>query len=137
VDVDGPKIQRELTALGGVNRVDPSEHVGPLAQKPPSVRAVWLNDLKSPPEITERWGSATEARTSPQADIADFIMPKLAEPGILQGGRALGILEHLIADIIPTFQDSHELHALAEAVIATEIDRRRALLERLHRGIAA
>jgi hypothetical protein len=134
--VESPKIQRELPALG-VSRTDGLERVGPLAQKPPSADATWLNDLKSLPEIVERRGSAAEARTSPQADIADFIMPKLAEPGILQGGRALGILEHLIADIIPTFQDSHELRALAEAVIATEINRRRALLEQLHRGIAA
>jgi hypothetical protein len=76
-------------------------------------------------------------RNSPSEDITDFIMPRLAEPALLQAGRSLAILEELIGAIIPTFEDSQEFQSVASAVIHTEIARRRDLQERLHRGISA
>jgi len=76
-------------------------------------------------------------RNSPSQDIADFIMPKLAEPGLLQAGRSLIILEELMGTILPTFEDSEEFQSVATAVIHSEITRRRDLQERLHRGISA
>jgi hypothetical protein len=132
--VETNNIRRELPAAG-VNRIDGAERVGSVAPRP-LADATTRPDDRNLPDIGERPANAAAGRTSPQADIADFIMPKLAEPGIMQGGRALGILEHLVADVIPTFQESHELRALAEAAITTEIARRRELIEQLHRGIA-
>jgi hypothetical protein len=76
-------------------------------------------------------------RNSPSQDIADFIMPRLAEPALLQAGRSLRILEELMGTIIPTFADSEEFQSVATAVIHSEIARRRDLQERLHRGISA
>jgi len=76
-------------------------------------------------------------RNSPSQDIADFIMPRLAEPALLQAGRSLMILEELMGTIIPTFEDSEEFQSVATAVIHSEIARRRDLQERLHRGISA
>jgi hypothetical protein len=76
-------------------------------------------------------------RNSPSQDIADFIMPRLAEPALLQAGRSLRILEELMGTIIPTFGDSEEFQSVATAVIHSEIARRRDLQERLHRGISA
>ena len=70
-------------------------------------------------------------------EIADFVMPRLAEPGLLQGWRSLAILEELMGAIAPTFEDSEEFRAVAKAVIHTEIVRRRHLQDRLHRGISA
>ena len=129
------KIHRDLPAVGGI-RIDGAERVGSVARKPLVDGATRLDDFGKSPEVGERPANAAAGRSSPQADIADFIMPKLAEPGIMQGGRALGILEHLIADIIPTFQESHELRALAETTITIEIASRRELIEQLHREIA-
>jgi hypothetical protein len=76
-------------------------------------------------------------RNSPSQDIADFIMPRLAEPALLQAGRSLVLLEELMGTIIPTFEDSEEFQSVATAVIHSEIARRRDLQERLHRGISA
>jgi hypothetical protein len=76
-------------------------------------------------------------RNSPSQDIADFIMPRLAEPSLLQAGRSLMILEELMETIIPSFEDSEEFQSVATAVIHAEIARRRDLQERLHRGISA
>jgi hypothetical protein len=76
-------------------------------------------------------------RNSPSQDIADFIMPRLAEPSLLQAGRSLMILEELMGTIIPRFDDSEEFQSVATAVIHSEITRRRDLQERLHRGISA
>jgi len=76
-------------------------------------------------------------RHSPSQDIADFIMPRLAEPALLQVGRSLMILEQLMGTIIPTFEDSEEFQSVAAAVVHSEIARRRDLQERLHRGISA
>jgi hypothetical protein len=76
-------------------------------------------------------------RNSPSQDIADFIMPRLAEPALLQAGRSLRILEELMGTILPSFQESEEFQSVATAVIHSEITRRRDLQERLHRGISA
>ncbi|MBV9564302.1 MAG: hypothetical protein JOY90_28255 [Bradyrhizobium sp.] len=130
------KIQRELPAAAGVSGVDGAERVGPVARRQIVDGAARLDDFRTPAEIGERPADDASGRRSPQADIADFIMPRLAEPQILQSGRALGILEQLVADIVPTFEESHELRSLAQAVLTTEIARRRELIEQLHRGIA-
>jgi hypothetical protein len=83
------------------------------------------------------FGDPSAERNSPSQDIADFIMPRLAEPALLQAGRSLMILEELMGTIIPTFEDSEEFQSVATAVIHAEIARRRDLQEKLHRGISA
>jgi hypothetical protein len=70
-------------------------------------------------------------RNSPSQDIADFIMPRLAEPALLQAGRSLRILEELMGTILPTFE-SEEFQSVATAIVHLEIRRRRDLLERFH-----
>jgi hypothetical protein len=73
---------------------------------------------------------------SPEAYIVDFIEPRMSDPSAFLGGRSLSILERLVSDIIPTFDDSEELRSLAGAVIADEIERHRELATRVHSGIA-
>jgi hypothetical protein len=77
------------------------------------------------------------SRSGPAEDLADFIMPKLGRPAVLQSGRALEILEELVGAILPTFNDSQEFQSVATAVVRSEIARRRDLQDRLHQGISA
>jgi len=69
--------------------------------------------------------------------VADFVRPRLSDPGVLRSPRSVAILEHLVADILPRLNDGEELRALAGAIIAEEIARHRDLLSRIHAGIAA
>jgi hypothetical protein len=101
-----------------------------------STNATEVDEFSAVLKVAERRLSAVEARTSPNEDLADFIMPRLTQPAILQGGRSLAILEHLVTSVIPSFEESHQLRSLATAAIAAEISRRRDLLDRLHQGIA-
>jgi len=73
---------------------------------------------------------------SPRQWVADFVMPRISDPTLFQGSRSVWILERLASDILPTLDESEELRSLAGVVIADEIERHRALLARLHGGIA-
>jgi hypothetical protein len=88
-------------------------------------------------EVVDGRSSSRIRQSSPSAEIADLIMPKLSDPAVLHNSRALGILEHLMANIIPTFTESKELRAIAVAVITTEIARRRELRDLTDGGIAS
>ncbi|HLK82471.1 MAG TPA: hypothetical protein VKT99_13410 [Xanthobacteraceae bacterium] len=74
---------------------------------------------------------------SPHQCIVDFVMPRISDPTIFQGGRSISILEQLASEILPHLEESDELRSLAGAIIADEIARHRELLIRLHSGIAA
>jgi hypothetical protein len=81
--------------------------------------------------------ATSAAARSPRRYIADFVMPKIFDPSVLQSERSVSILERLAANILPNLEDGEELRALAGALIADEIARHRDLLTRLHNGIAA
>jgi hypothetical protein len=86
--------------------------------------------------VTGRRTSAAAIR-SPHQCIVDFVMPRISDPTIFQGGRSISILEQLASDILPNLEESNELRSLAGAIIADEITRHRELLTRLYAGIAA
>jgi hypothetical protein len=118
---------------GDVSRLPEVQQLSPQLRRSRGKADAEFDD----PEVVDGRPSSHVTRSSPGAEIADFIMPKLSDPAILHSSRALGILEHLMADIIPTFTESKELRAIAVAVITTEIARRRDLLDHIHRGIAS
>jgi hypothetical protein len=128
--VDSRRIQNEPADVG-LDRLSP-----PGAEPDAGANAAGFEEFTALLKVAEGRVSGLAARTSPSEDLADFIMPRLSQPAILQGGRSLAILEHLVTAVIPTFEESHQLRSLAMAVIAAEITRRRDLLDRLHRGIA-
>lgn len=128
--MDSRRIQNEPVEFG-LDRLDP-----PTGVPSTGASAAEVDEFSALLKVAERRLSAVEARTSPNEDLADFIMPRLTRPAILQGGRSLAILEHLVAAVIPSLEESHQLRSLATAAIAAEITRRRDLLDRLHQGIA-
>jgi hypothetical protein len=101
------------------------------APKPASHR-----DFETLISIAGRRASASTGR-SPHQCIIDFVMPRISDPTVFQGGRPISILERLASDILPNLEENDELRSLAGAVIADEIARHRELLMRLHSGIAA
>jgi len=76
-------------------------------------------------------------RLSPSRSIAEFVTPRLSDPGLLQPSRLIPILEHLVNTVLPSFGGGENLPALAAPVIADEIARHRDLMTRVHGGIAA
>ena len=88
-------------------------------------------------EAVAGWSRSSPTARSPHQDLIDFVMPRITDATVLQGGRAAAILEHLVSDILPHLADGDELRVLASAVITDEIARHRDLLTRLHAGIAA
>jgi hypothetical protein len=128
--VDSRRIQNEPVDFG-LDRLGP-----PTGVPGADAGASEVDEFSALLKVAERRLSAVEARTSPSEDLADFIMPRLTQPAILQGGRSLAILEHLVTSVIPSLEESHQLRSLATAAIAAEITRRRDLLDRLHQGIA-
>jgi hypothetical protein len=128
--VDSRRIQNDPVDIG-LDRLGP-----PRGEPDAGANAAEVDEFSALLKVAERRLSAVEARTSPSEDLADFIMPRLTQPAILQGGRSLAILEHLVTSVIPSLEESHQLRSLATAAIAAEITRRRDLLDRLHQGIA-
>jgi hypothetical protein len=121
----------------------PGNAVEPLGVPPgESVDEAGAAESQEFTELLQTLGSSIFAGRFAEQDplseeIADFIMPRLAEPDLLQGWRSLAILEELMGAIAPAFEDSEEFRSVAKAVIHTEIVRRRHLQDRLHRGISA
>jgi hypothetical protein len=128
--VDSRRIQNE-PADGGLDRLS-----APRVERDAGANTAGVEEFTALLKVAEGGVSAFAARTSPGEDLADFIMPRLTKPAILQGGRSLAILEHLVTSVIPTLAESQQLRSLATAAIAAEIARRRDLLDRLHQGIA-
>jgi hypothetical protein len=127
--VDSRRIQNQPVDFG-LDRLG-----APRSEPDAGANAAEVDEFSALVKVAERL-SAVEARTSPSEDLEDFIMPRLTQPAVLQGGRSLAILEHLVAAVIPSLEESHQLRSLATAAIAAEITRRRDLLDRLHQGIA-
>lgn len=134
--MDGGKIESERLdlALDGIDqRVPvPAVEIKPSANRPAEVAP---EDFEA--VIAAAGQRAAGAARSPRRYLADFVMPKMSDPSVLQSGRSLSILERLATSILPNLEDGEELRALAGALIADEIARQRDLLTRLHNGIAA
>ncbi|QPC42958.1 hypothetical protein HW532_09810 [Kaustia mangrovi] len=82
---------------------------------------------------TDEGGTSDVTANSLGEELVDFIMPRIAEPGIFQ--RSVSILEHLAADVIPRLEGGEELRSLATTLIEDEIGRHQDLLERIHGGL--
>jgi hypothetical protein len=138
--MDGGKIESERLdlALDGIGRGAPVRAVDfkPSANRPAEAQPVAPEDFEAFINAAGQRASSAAAR-SPRRYIADFVMPKIFDPTVLQSERSVSILEQLATSILPNLEDGEELRALAGALIADEIARHRDLLTRLHHGIAA
>jgi hypothetical protein len=129
------RIERDNFALQDIAReVQPVAEIKPAGVRPPGPRPVTHQDFERLIDLIEARAAAPR---SPRQHIADFVMPRLADPSILKGGRSVSILERLAADTLPQLEESEELRALAGAIIADEIARHRDLLTRLQGSVAA
>lgn len=138
--MDGGKIESERLdlALDGIDRRAPAlaVEIKPSANRPGETKSVTHEDFEVFINAAGQRAKRATAR-SPRRYIADFVMPKIFDPTVLQSERSLSILERLAANILPNLEDGEELRALAGALIADEIARHRDLLTRLHNCIAA
>jgi hypothetical protein len=137
--MDGGKIESERLdlALDGIGRGVSARAVDikPSANRPEKAQPVAPEHFEA--FINAAGQRASSAARSPRRYIADFVMPKIFDPTVLQSERSVSILEQLATSILPNLEDGEELRALAGALIADEIARHRDLLTRLHNGIAA
>jgi hypothetical protein len=138
--MDGGKIESERLDVAlddiGQRAPGPAMEIKPLANRPLETKPLTHEDFEVFINAAGQRATGTAAR-SPRRYIADFVMPKIFDPTVLQSERSLTILERLAARILPNLEDGEELRALAGALIADEIARHRDLLTRLHNGIAA
>ena len=81
--------------------------------------------------------SGDSAEPTLEAQVVDFVMPRISEPSIFRGGRSLVLLEFLRDAVLPVLDDNEELRELALKVIDDEISRQREVLERLQASIVA
>jgi hypothetical protein len=131
------RIEREsldLALQDIAQQVQPIAEIKPAGVRPAGPRPATHQDFE---RLIELIGARATAPRSPRQHIADFIMPRLSDPNVLQGGRPLSILERLFADTLPQLEESEELRSLAGAIIADEIARHQDLLTRLHASMAA
>ena len=83
-------------------------------------------------------GLGTASPISPlQQEMLEYVMPKIADPSILQPSRALPLLRALLSDVLPALDGNENAQQLAATVIGNEISRSRELLDRLHQGLSA
>lgn len=80
---------------------------------------------------------APQHNNSLEADVVDFTIPHITEPGIFSASRSISLLQHFLDDLLPTLEESDELRVLATKLINDEISRQRDILERLQTGIVA
>jgi hypothetical protein len=137
--MDAGKIESERLdlALDGVGQRAPglAVEIKPPASRQAASKPVTHEDFEALINATRQ--RSTGAARSPRRYIADFVMPKMLDPTVLQSEHSVSILERLAASILPNLEDGEELRALAGDLIADEIARHRDLLTRLHSGIAA
>jgi hypothetical protein len=138
--MDGGKIESERLdlALDGIGQLTPglAVEIKPSANRPGETKPLTHEDFEVFINAAGQRATSAAAR-SPRRYIADFVMPKIFDPTVLQSERSVSILEKLAASILPNLEDGEELRTLAGALIADEIARHRDLLTRLHNGIAA
>ena len=70
-------------------------------------------------------------------EIADFVMPRVGNSGIFNSARYMEILGCVIEQVLPSFDESDEISAIATAVIEEEMERHRELQERIYQALGA
>jgi hypothetical protein len=80
---------------------------------------------------------APQHNNSLEADVVDFTIPRINEPGIFSASRSIALLQHFLDDLLPTLEESDELRVLATRLINDEISRQRDVMERMQAGIVA
>jgi hypothetical protein len=92
-------------------------------------------------EFTDILTGVDERRSSGhdslEAEIIDFIIPRIGEPSIFHSSRAITLLEYFLKDLLPLIDEGEEFSEQVFRVIKDEIDRQRDVLDRLQAGIAA
>ena len=81
--------------------------------------------------------SQRQAFDSVQDEIADFIMPRIGNSGILNSARYMEILGHVVEQILPSLCGDDEIGSIARAVIEEEIERHRELQDRIYQALGA
>jgi len=132
--IDSERLGLALERVGQSSRV-PATDIKPPTSQPTDSQPAPPRDFGTAIETADR--STAEATRSPRQCIADFVMPTMTDPTLLQSSRSVSILEHLASEILPNLDAGDDLRSLAGAIIADEIARRRDFLMRLHGGIPA
>ena len=74
---------------------------------------------------------------SVRAEISDFVMPRIGNPGVLTSSRYMEILGHVVERVLPSLVDSEEIIGIAIAVVEEEMERHRELQDRIHQALGA
>lgn len=64
-------------------------------------------------------------------DLAELVMPQIADPEIFQSGRYTAILDELVTEVLPTIEEDVEVRELVALLLTEELDRHRTLQRRL------
>jgi hypothetical protein len=64
-------------------------------------------------------------------DLAELVMPQIADPEIFQSARYTAILDELVTDVLPVIEDDVEVRELVALLLTEELDRHRTLQRRL------
>jgi hypothetical protein len=76
------------------------------------------------------------ARRRPlRTTLAEFVMPKIGDPSVMQGNSIISVMEEFVLHRLPKLEGTRELRSLAEAVIKDEIIRHRNIRMRRQQGI--
>jgi VIT1/CCC1 family predicted Fe2+/Mn2+ transporter len=82
--------------------------------------------LKARQRRQQRAGGATLTE-----DLAELVMPQIADPEIFQSARYTAILDELVTDVLPVIEDDAEVRELVTLLLTEELDRHRTLQRRL------
>lgn len=64
-------------------------------------------------------------------DLAELVMPQIADPEIFQSARYTAILDELVTDVLPRIEEDVEVRELVTLLLTEELDRHRTLQRRL------
>lgn len=64
-------------------------------------------------------------------DLADLVMPQIADPEIFQSAQYTAILDELVSDVLPEIEEDVEVRGLVAVLLTEELDRHRSLQRRL------
>ncbi|MCV9940699.1 hypothetical protein OIU35_30495 [Boseaceae bacterium BT-24-1] len=64
-------------------------------------------------------------------DLAELVMPQIADPEIFQSAQYTAILDELVSDVLPEIEEDVEVRELVAVLLTEELDRHRSLQRRL------
>lgn len=64
-------------------------------------------------------------------DLAELVMPQIADPEIFQSAQYTAILDELVTDVLPELEGDAEVRELIAVLLTEELDRHRSLQRRL------